>query len=124
MKNLAPVTVADTFPDKCGEVLTDHTGVISNLFYPPNFWCEWIIKAEPGKVVELSFTYIKMIPELNCPWGAVTIYDGYQGDNNKLARICKDTTKKFYSTSSVMTVLFVTDSDISGDKFEARYTIL
>ncbi|XP_075697140.1 scavenger receptor cysteine-rich domain-containing protein DMBT1-like [Rhinoderma darwinii] len=112
----------DTFT--CGGILTESYGRITSplypSFYPLNIHCTWEIRSAPNTVIQLNFPSIDLESYGNCTYDSVTIYDGPAG-GSLLGRICQSRKHTFYSSSNVMTVVFVTDGSVQNDGFEAYY---
>ncbi len=56
--------------------------------YPGHSDCEWLITAESGYGIELTFTTFEVEEEADCGYDYIELYDGYDTGAHKLGRFC------------------------------------
>lgn len=56
--------------------------------YPGHTDCEWLITAESGYSIELTFTTFEVEEEADCGYDYIELYDGYDTGTHKLGRFC------------------------------------
>lgn len=56
--------------------------------YPGHTDCEWLITAESGYGIELTFTTFEVEEEADCGYDYIELYDGYDTGAHKLGRFC------------------------------------
>ncbi|XP_055295203.1 cubilin homolog [Sitodiplosis mosellana] len=112
----------------CGGTLVASNYVFSSpkigTKYPPNAECEWIIRAQNGYHVGLTFINRFMIEtSTNCTKDYVKVFNKVNGEFKEIKRLCGRETPQFLnSTGREMKVLFRTDGDGDGDGFTAQWS--
>lgn len=56
--------------------------------YPGHTDCEWLITAEAGYSIELTFTTFEVEEEADCGYDYIELYDGHDTSAHKLGRFC------------------------------------
>lgn len=56
--------------------------------YPGHTDCEWLITAEAGYSIELTFTTFELEEEAECGYDYIELYDGHDTSAHKLGRFC------------------------------------
>ncbi|KAL2098307.1 hypothetical protein ACEWY4_007514 [Coilia grayii] len=120
-----------THSTECGGRLKAETGQ-RNLYshaqfgdnnYPGHTDCEWLITAEAGYGIELTFTTFEVEEEADCGYDYIELYDGYDSTAHKLGRFCgSGPREEIYSAGEAMLIRFHSDDTISKKGFHIRYT--
>jgi hypothetical protein len=121
----------------CGGALdatsSDQTNATANYpsEYDPDSYCEWVITAQPGEVVSITFNTVEFGIETDstCRYDSLTIHDG---DNDAATaikvdgktKLCGSTapTGPIVSTGQKMYLKFVSNFVTEGVGFEFTYT--
>ncbi|XP_075790641.1 tolloid-like protein 2 isoform X4 [Pelodiscus sinensis] len=91
--------------------------------YPGQAGCDWVIVAEDGYGVELTFQTFELEEEADCGYDYMEIYDGYDSTAPRLGRFCgSGPLEEIYSAGDSLMVRFRTDDTINKKGFHARYT--
>ena len=56
--------------------------------YPGHTDCEWLLTAEQGYGIELSFITFEVEEEADCGYDYIELYSGYDADSHRLGRFC------------------------------------
>ncbi|XP_069837920.1 scavenger receptor cysteine-rich domain-containing protein DMBT1-like [Dendropsophus ebraccatus] len=108
----------------CGGILTESHGRITSPYYPSlyprNSQCTWEIRTAPNTSIELNFVRLDLESSGNCTYDFVTIYDGPPG-SFLLGTLCQSRQYTFRSSSSVMTLVLITDGSVQNGGFDAYY---
>lgn len=116
--------------------------------YPGHTECEWLLTAEQGYGIELSFITFEVEEEADCGYDYIELYNGYEPNSHRLGRFCGSGVRNFfpinwkkkctysnpsrlssspqpregiYSPGSVMLIRFHSDDTISKKGFHLRY---
>ncbi|XP_072020163.1 LOW QUALITY PROTEIN: cubilin-like [Amphiura filiformis] len=120
----------DAFPNGCGGLYTELTGLFSSPLHPDTYphgvHCVYAIQVEPGRVIRLMFNAFNLESHSSCNYDYVAIYDNsttsHDGD---LGRYCGSTPPHTITTEgNLMTVVFHTDSSVAREGFTASYISL
>ncbi|KAJ8031793.1 Deleted in malignant brain tumors 1 protein [Holothuria leucospilota] len=111
----------------CGGVFTDPTGTFHSPLYPEqypnNSRCIYVIEAEEGEFIRLTFTMFSIEYDLYCEYDYVEVYDNTTG--GFMGRYCgDDILPVLTSEGHVMTVVFHSDSSVTETGFTAIYEVL
>uniref|UniRef100_A0A8C2FCN4 Metalloendopeptidase n=1 Tax=Cyprinus carpio TaxID=7962 RepID=A0A8C2FCN4_CYPCA len=91
--------------------------------YPSHADCEWLITAESGYSIELTFTTFEVEEEADCGYDFIELYDGYDTGAHKLGRFCgSGPREELYSAGDAVLIHFHSDDTISKKGFHIRYT--
>ncbi|KAE8596094.1 hypothetical protein XENTR_v10015965 [Xenopus tropicalis] len=114
----------------CGGYLTNAAGTFgspdSNLDgrYDSNLNCAWHIIAPINTQINLTFSafFLEAQSRSTCRYDYVKVFDGSTTDSNLQGTYCGSSRPApFLSTSNVLTVLFVSDSSVERQGFNASY---
>lgn len=111
----------------CGGILDAPNYVFSSpkngTKYPSNIECEWIIRAQTGYHIGLTFAGRFMIETSDsCTKDYVKVFDKVNGVFNEIKRLCgRETPSYLNSTGREMKLLFHSDGDGDGDGFTATW---
>lgn len=111
----------------CGGKLSGSNGSISSPNYPANYdnaaYCEWTISVAKDKTVHLHIRDLLIEPHSLCAFDGLKVFDGPSVSGRLLANLCGNITGRTYSSvSGSITVVFSSDSGISGKGFYATWT--
>lgn len=75
--------------------------------YPGHTDCEWLLTAEQGYGIELTFITFEVEEEADCGYDYIELYNGYDVNSHRLGRFCgsgvslhvRDTVVKLKSSS-------------------------
>lgn len=56
--------------------------------YPGHTDCEWLLTAEQGYGIELSFITFEVEEEADCGYDYIELYNGYDANSHRLGRFC------------------------------------
>uniref|UniRef100_A0A3B1IY07 Metalloendopeptidase n=1 Tax=Astyanax mexicanus TaxID=7994 RepID=A0A3B1IY07_ASTMX len=91
--------------------------------YPGHTDCEWLITAEAGYSIELTFTTFEVEEEADCGYDYIELYDGHDTSAHKLGRFCgSGPREELYSAGDTVLIHFHSDDTISKKGFHIRYT--
>ncbi|XP_034754496.1 dorsal-ventral patterning tolloid-like protein 1 isoform X1 [Etheostoma cragini] len=91
--------------------------------YPGHTDCEWLLMAEQGYGIELSFITFEVEEEADCGYDYIELYNGYDADSHRLGRFCgSGPREEIYSPEGAMLIRFHSDDTISKKGFHIRYT--
>ncbi|CAK8682879.1 unnamed protein product [Clavelina lepadiformis] len=118
--------------DGCGDTLTAPSGTITSPNYPNNYddnrECIWKIITSPGTSVQLTVTVFDVEHHSQCDYDVLEVYNGLAVDSSyMLAQLCNTQSSPpslpmvVSSTSTFMTVRFLTDEFVNGNGFSATY---
>eukprot|EP00058_Branchiostoma_floridae_P019490 XP_002604980.1 hypothetical protein BRAFLDRAFT_92623 [Branchiostoma floridae] len=104
----------------------DREGYLTSLGFPENYPnrsnITWRIEAGNGDVVHLAFDQFdlerRQVLNRKCTWDYVAVYDG---TNNLKDKLCGKELPPEVSSSTVLSVAFVSDATVSRSGFSARY---
>ncbi|KAI8829490.1 hypothetical protein BC829DRAFT_450138 [Chytridium lagenaria] len=94
--------------------------------YANQVGCTWTVRAETGSVIKLDFIHV----DTECGWDFVKVYDGPSNESPELAHLCGNRsptfnyTDVFASSSSSVTINFMSDSEYTATGFAAVFTVL
>ncbi|KAM4718445.1 cubilin [Anableps anableps] len=116
----------DSAIEGCGDTLTSPSGTITSPGHPTNYphgaSCTWYISVLPGNLIRLTFDSFNLEYNDNCNYNYLEVYDGTGTTGNKTGRYCgRSIPPSITSSDNQMTLLFVTDSSLSGEGFSASY---
>ncbi|XP_046392545.1 cubilin-like [Ischnura elegans] len=115
---------------ECGGILTEQNGALTSPThpdqYPPNLDCIWVIRGEPGQVVQLTWRTFSLEDHESCNLDYIQIFDNSSVSGGVLmGRYCgSELPPVLRSVENVMTVMFHSDYSISHDGFSAQYTFI
>ncbi|KAK2817229.1 hypothetical protein Q5P01_025420 [Channa striata] len=90
--------------------------------YPGHTDCEWLLTAEQGYGIELSFITFEVEEEADCGYDYIELYNGYDSNSHRLGRFCgSGPREEIYSPGDAMLIRFHTDDTISKKGFHIRY---
>ncbi|VVC99646.1 unnamed protein product [Leptidea sinapis] len=110
---------------QCGGYMSKYNRIISSpnypKSYPDNVECVWLIQADVGYSISLSFVNRFAIEDTaNCTKDVLILFDWRNDDYEEIARLCGRVQPHVYnSTSNRMKVVFRTDASINLDGFSA-----
>ncbi|XP_069067650.1 cubilin [Pleurodeles waltl] len=115
-----------TFTD-CGGVQTGEGGIITSPNYPAPYRglsrCSWLIEAQEGHTIALTFTYFDTEYHRVCRWDSVTIRNGGSTGSPIIGQYCGTTSPgTIRSGSNKLVVIFNSDSTLHGGGFYATWT--
>ncbi|XP_049577209.1 dorsal-ventral patterning tolloid-like protein 1 isoform X2 [Syngnathus scovelli] len=91
--------------------------------YPGHSDCEWLLTAEQGYGIELSFVTFEVEEEADCGYDFIELYNGYDADSHRLGRFCGSGPREgIYSPSDALLIRFHSDDTISKKGFHIRYS--
>ncbi|KAK9540589.1 hypothetical protein VZT92_003031 [Zoarces viviparus] len=91
--------------------------------YPGHTDCEWLLMAEQGYGIELSFITFEVEEEADCGYDYIELYNGYDANSHRLGRFCGSGPREgIYSPGGAMLIRFHSDDTISKKGFHIRYT--
>ncbi|XP_059190361.1 dorsal-ventral patterning tolloid-like protein 1 [Centropristis striata] len=91
--------------------------------YPGHTDCEWLLTAEQGYGIELSFITFEVEEEADCGYDYIELYNGYDANSHRLGRFCGSGPREgIYSPGATMLIRFHSDDTISKKGFHIRYT--
>ncbi|TMS22992.1 Tolloid-like protein 1 [Larimichthys crocea] len=91
--------------------------------YPGHTDCEWLLTAEQGYGIELSFITFEVEEEADCGYDYIELYNGYDANSHRLGRFCGSGPREgIYSPGGAMLIRFHSDDTISKKGFHIRYT--
>ncbi|KAK0134700.1 Dorsal-ventral patterning tolloid-like protein 1 [Merluccius polli] len=91
--------------------------------YPGHTDCEWLLTAETGYGVELTFITFEVEEEADCGYDYIELYDGYDANSHRLGRFCgSGPREEIYTPGDVVLIRFHSDDTISKKGFHIRYT--
>nr|XP_020470999.1 cubilin [Monopterus albus] len=111
----------------CGGTLTTPSGIIRSPghpnTYPHGANCTWYISVAPGNLIRLSFQSFNLEYHTNCDFDYLEVYDnGTVQPGNKIGRYCgRSVPPSITSTDNLLTLLFVSNSDLATEGFSASY---
>lgn len=120
--------MAKTVKGQCGGQLSLHQSIFASPNYPknyePNQECAWLIKADLGYRVSLSFIERFVVEDTpNCTKDVVIIYDWKDDKYIEMARVCgRQIPVPYNSTYNKMKVVLRTDASTNLDGFRAMWS--
>ncbi|RXM97483.1 Tolloid-like protein 1 [Acipenser ruthenus] len=91
--------------------------------YPGQVDCEWMITAEKGYGIELTFQTFEVEEEADCGYDYMELFDGYDSTSQRLGRFCgSGPPEEIYTTGDAVLLHFHSDDTISKKGFHIRYT--
>ncbi|KAI1887747.1 hypothetical protein AGOR_G00193540 [Albula goreensis] len=92
--------------------------------YPGHTDCEWLITAEKGYGIELTFTTFEVEEEADCGYDYIELFNGYDSSAQRMGRFCGSgvTREEIYSAGDTLLLHFHSDDTISKKGFHIRYT--
>ncbi|XP_006825091.1 suppressor of tumorigenicity 14 protein homolog [Saccoglossus kowalevskii] len=116
----------------CGgdRYLSAGSGTISSMnydgstLYDSSSICEWVIQANTGEIVELTFTAMDIEDATGCGYDYVILFDGDATSTSEIIKYCGYSlpSSSFASTGTTMYIKFLTDHVIEYTGFQATYT--
>lgn len=64
--------------------------------YPGHTECEWLLTAEQGYGIELSFITFEVEEEADCGYDYIELYNGYEPNSHRLGRFCGSGVRIFF----------------------------
>uniref|UniRef100_A0A5F9DTE1 Metalloendopeptidase n=1 Tax=Oryctolagus cuniculus TaxID=9986 RepID=A0A5F9DTE1_RABIT len=90
--------------------------------YPGQVDCEWLLVAERGSRLELSFQTFEVEEEADCGYDYVELFDGLEPAAVGLGRFCgSGPPEEIYSIGDTVLIHFHTDDTINKKGFHVRY---
>ena len=110
----------------CGGVLTTNHGTISTPnhpnFYPNSALCSWLIRADPGFVIRLTFTVFAVEFHTRCATDYVEVRDS---NNALIGKYCGTRLPPVITSSSnQLFVTFKSGRRVSQEGFAAAYSFM
>ncbi|KAK1175725.1 tolloid-like protein 1 isoform X1 [Acipenser oxyrinchus oxyrinchus] len=91
--------------------------------YPGQVDCEWMITAEKGYGIELTFQTFEVEEEADCGYDYMELFDGYDSTSQRLGRFCgSGPPEEIYTAGDAVLLHFHSDDTISKKGFHIRYT--
>ncbi|XP_006629277.1 dorsal-ventral patterning tolloid-like protein 1 isoform X2 [Lepisosteus oculatus] len=91
--------------------------------YPGHTDCEWVITAENGYGIELTFQTFEVEEEADCGYDYIEVFDGFGSTSQTRGRFCgSGPREEIYSARETILIHFHTDDTISKKGFHIRYT--
>ncbi|XP_028830120.1 bone morphogenetic protein 1b isoform X2 [Denticeps clupeoides] len=91
--------------------------------YPGASDCQWVISADKGYGVELTFQTFEIEEEADCSYDYVELFDGADIKAPRLGRYCgSGPPEDIYSAGDAIVIRFHSDDTISKKGFHVRYT--
>ncbi|XP_069504454.1 cubilin [Ambystoma mexicanum] len=111
----------------CGGVQTGEGGVIASPNYPAPYsshnHCAWLLEAQEGHTITLTFTYFDTEYHTVCRWDSVTVMNGGSTGSPIIGQYCGTTSPGIIqSGSNKLVVMFNSDTSIHGGGFYATWT--
>uniref|UniRef100_A0A2A4JDL6 Cubilin n=2 Tax=Heliothis virescens TaxID=7102 RepID=A0A2A4JDL6_HELVI len=122
-----------TYTAICENTIVGDSGVIKSpgypFSYPDNKLCEYVIRTDPGKAIQLTFQDFDIEDNRynDCRYDSVEIRDGHDSNATLLGRYCggaEHTPPVQTSTLNYMYISFKSDLSVSGTGFYANYTTI
>uniref|UniRef100_A0A4W4FI35 CUB and zona pellucida-like domains 1, tandem duplicate 1 n=1 Tax=Electrophorus electricus TaxID=8005 RepID=A0A4W4FI35_ELEEL len=113
----------------CGGYFTQWSGEFASPQYPSNYpnyaHCSWRIQSPGTKIISLTFTFKEQLVEGSppCRHDAIQVYDGPSTSYPLLGKLCGSQLKEFRSSRNQLTVVFSSDSSVSGRGFRAHCSL-
>ncbi|BHF76112.1 Bone morphoproteintic protein 1 [Sparganum proliferum] len=116
----------DLYPVTCGGYLEADEGNITSPGYPdeypPRMECDWKIAVPAGFSILLTFSRFELLPEDDCPYNYLAIYDGPSDSSPLLRRLCgAQMPAPIKSSNNTVTVRFVVDGVLSRNVFVVTF---
>ncbi|XP_068081387.1 cubilin [Anabrus simplex] len=118
-----------TLDVSCGGILKNQTGTVESPHYPNlyshNELCRWIIVADVGQVIQLTWTNFELESSYNCIFDYLEIYDNDTMANGSslVGRYCGlQKPPDITSMNNILTLVFSTDSSRRSSGFQATFT--
>ncbi|XP_035388894.1 deleted in malignant brain tumors 1 protein [Electrophorus electricus] len=109
----------------CGGYFTQWSGEFASPQYPSNYpnyaHCSWRIQSPGTKIISLTFTFVSVEGSPPCRHDAIQVYDGPSTSYPLLGKLCGSQLKEFRSSRNQLTVVFSSDSSVSGRGFRAHW---
>ncbi|KAG2466898.1 TLL1 protein, partial [Polypterus senegalus] len=91
--------------------------------YPGQMDCEWMITAEKGYGIELTFQTFEVEEEADCGYDYIELFNGYDSTAQRFGRFCgSGPPEEIYSSGDTLLLHFHTDDTINKKGFHIRYT--
>ncbi|KAK6493301.1 dorsal-ventral patterning tolloid-like protein 1 [Huso huso] len=91
--------------------------------YPGQVDCEWMITAEKGYGIELTFQTFEVEEEADCGYDYMELFNGYDSTSQRLGRFCgSGPPEEIYTAGDAVLLHFHSDDTISKKGFHIRYT--
>ncbi|XP_020788612.1 dorsal-ventral patterning tolloid-like protein 1 isoform X1 [Boleophthalmus pectinirostris] len=91
--------------------------------YPGHTDCEWLLTAEQGYGIELTFITFEVEEEADCGYDYIELYNGLDNNAHRLGRFCGSGPREgIYSPGNTMLIRFHSDDTISKKGFHMRYS--
>ncbi|XP_046335124.2 cubilin-like isoform X1 [Haliotis rufescens] len=94
--------------------------------YPNNYQsgldCQWTINARSGSNIKVEVLFVDMEVVSTCAKDYLLFEDGTTNSARELAKICERTSPAIVSSSNHMTIIFHSDSNITGRGFRLQYS--
>ncbi|XP_066983363.1 tolloid-like protein 2 [Macrobrachium rosenbergii] len=87
--------------------------------------CDWIIQAQPGENVHLTFLTFELEDEHDCGYDYVEVFSGYSDSGPLYGKFCGNTIpQEIVSVHDALLVRFRTDDTINTKGFSAAYVAI
>ncbi|GFS02445.1 Tolloid-like protein 1 [Elysia marginata] len=111
----------------CSRNLTASSGVIQSPNYPSSYsnveHCVWIIRALPGRRIQLTFQSFSLQSSVFCRSDSLMVRNGGTPSSSLLARLCGTrTVSPITSTGNLMYIEFQSDATITGRGFRLTWS--
>ncbi|XP_067668333.1 serine-rich adhesin for platelets-like [Haliotis asinina] len=76
------------------QVLTSSSGILispgfeSQIGYPNNLDCKWLIHTESHRAIHIAFTNFELESHSSCSWDSLTVYNGSDVTDDVIAKLC------------------------------------
>ncbi|XP_070584314.1 cubilin [Erythrolamprus reginae] len=109
----------------CGGILTS-SGIFMSPNYPMPYYqnaeCYWLLKANPGSVLEIYFDQFHLEPHPSCSFDYLTVYDGNSSNSNMLGNFSgNQILPPLRSTGNNMYIKLRTGDSLNGRGFLAHF---
>lgn len=110
----------------CGGVFKTNHGSIATPnhpeFYPHSSQCAWLIRADPGYIIRLTFTVFALEQNSQCTFDYVEVRDT---NNDRIGKYCGHSLPPVLtSRGNEMTIIFRSDRSRAYEGFAAAYSFL
>ena len=114
-----------------GGILRESSGLLRSPAHPSQYPhgvdCRWIISAQPGFVVRLSWLSFSLEGSSRCQYDSVSVWDNSSipQAGGLMGRYCgTQLPPDLTSSDNLVTVIFSSDHSIAGEGFTASYMLL
>lgn len=113
-------------PTSCGSLLEGSSGRFTSPNFPKHYSngmdCEWIIKAPPGRSINLKFLFFDVEGSPLCNYDYVALYDGQTDSSRRIGMFCGSVIPPtLHSSSNFMLVKFHSDIRRTHNGFSVKW---